>query len=721
MYFFHGVWFHILTPLNYVSLECQNVYFSAQLKTVLLMKFCAFFKILLFICIVSNLVIAQQNIFPPLQKRNDTLKIGNKIFIDEYAVLNTKNPASLSWLEAQDNYFADYEKNLSSYDAYFNLIEINKTKTNRSLFLGEHFFRIYYNQSGEGIYRLRSKDAPIELIIDNNDIITQKNKFANFRSLKVSANSDYLAYTFSINGSEVLGLKVYDLRKDKHLPDLVKDIISEDIQWYKDGFFYTDVDSNEVFYHKLNTAQSSDSIIIPAAKHKSSSNKLYVMNNERYLIMKSYSYKTKQTNIYQSTLTQAGIQYSPLILKQEAELNLIEADDTLIYFTTRKKNIGQCLFSIHPQNTNQWKLIIEPASNELLKEIKILNKNIVAVFAKGPYEHLKIFDLAGNLLSVIELPLGISIDEIQAPSKGSNFYFNLESINLPPLTYVYNLKNNTYEPLNKIQINHAANKIESIYEEAVAHDGKKIPILITKLVNVKLEQAPTLLESYGGYGISMNNGFDAEKIEFIEHGGVYVKAYIRGGGELGEEWHLAGSGVNKSKTYLDFISTAKYLINKSYTSSNKLAITGTSHGGLVVGVAYTQHPELFKAVIINAAPLDIISFLQSHNSLFSYSEFGNLNVNNELDSIIKYNPYYNIKKEYNYPSILICAAQNDQRVSFTNSGKFVAKLQNRKSQFNPVLFLLEKDAGHFGNEKKYDDVYKKKALFNRFLYKELNF
>jgi prolyl oligopeptidase len=252
-----------------------------------------------------------------------------------------------------------------------------------------------------------------------------------------------------------------------------------------------------------------------------------------------------------------------------------------------------------------------------------------------------------------------------------------------------------------------------------AKDGKKIPVLLCKKKTTQLLDAPTLLESYGGYGISFENNFDFTLVDFIEKGGLYVRAYIRGGGELGEEWHQDGSGINKSNTFNDFISVAKYLVENKYTNSSKLAIKGGSHGGLVAAVAYTKQPKLFKAAICSAAPFDIVGLLADKNSKFQFNEYGDLSNVNELDSLIKYNPYYSLEDSVNYPSLFVYAPQKDERVPFANQAKFVAALQNRKSQKKPILLYLEKDAGHFGAVNTYEDAMKKLIVKSKFLYKEL--
>lgn len=584
--------------------------------------------------------------------------------------------------------------------------------------LGKYFFKVFYNNNGQGIYK-SNHISSADLLINGKDLTSDIKQNVLFRALSISGNRNYLGYSYSINGSDHLNIKVFNLKKNSHLKDILTDIDWKEIQWYGDGFFYSKFDSTSVYYHRLNTNNLSDTLIIPGNKSGYMDQEFIVLNNEKYLILNVSNFKTKQTSIYFTELNNGLFQFKPLILKNENKIDFINSSDSLIYFTASYGEYKNNLFYINPSNPKTWHLLIKQEPNELLNSVKILNKRIIAAFKNGPKENLKVYDLKGNLISSIELPIGYSISNIQGIDNANSFYFDLISFCLPALTYEYNIIKNKYSAIEGVYINFDSEKYELIASHAVSFDGTQVPLLIAKSKTTKFENAPTLLESYGGYGINFENHFRADLLDFMNKGGVYVRAYIRGGGELGEEWHKEGSGIKKSNTYNDFISCAKHLINNKNTTPNKLAVRGGSHGGLVIGVAITQYPELFKAAICTAAPLNIVGLLHQKKSIYQYNEYGNINDSLELDSLIKYDPYFNIKPNINYPSMFIYASDHDERVPWTNSAKFVAKLQNSQNQINPILFILEKDAGHFGAEKTYEKVMMQHALQNRFLYEEL--
>lgn len=677
-------------------------------------------KISIFILsiIFNTLCKAQIDSFPKLRQGNYTFKINERFLKDEYILLDSLNKETENWLYAEKLYLKKYKSKLKHQTTYENIKSLNYYVNSSYTILGKYFFKIFYNDNGQGIYK-SNHISEADLLIDSRDISENKDKVPLFRSMSVSGDMNYLAYTYSINGSEHLNLKIFNLSNKKYLKENLSELDWKDIQWFKNGFFYSKFDSTSVYYHQLNTDPIKDTIVVANNKNKSISQEYFVLNNEKYFLLKVINLATKQTSAYVANLSEGNFQYIPLIIKNDEKIDFIEAYDSLIYYTASAGEYKNNLYYINPRKPKTWHLVLPQQENELLSTVKIINHHIIAAYKKGPKEILRVYEMEGGLISAIEMPIGFSISNIQGVKDANSFYFDLISFCLPALTYEYNFKKNTYSSIEGVYINFESDKYEMISSEAIAYDGVKIPILIAKSKATNLENAPTLLECYGGYGINFENNFRADLLEFMNKGGVYVRAYIRGGGELGEAWHKAGSGIYKSNTYNDLIYCAKYLIQSKYTTANKLAVRGGSHGGLVVGVAITQNPELFKAAICEAAPLNIVGLLNQKKSIYQNNEYGNPNDTLELDKLIQYNPYYNIQPKVNYPSMLIYASDHDERVPWSNSAKFVAKLQNRPVQTNPIVFLLEENAGHFGAEKSYESLIKNHAFQNRFLYREL--
>jgi prolyl oligopeptidase len=254
-----------------------------------------------------------------------------------------------------------------------------------------------------------------------------------------------------------------------------------------------------------------------------------------------------------------------------------------------------------------------------------------------------------------------------------------------------------------------------------SRDNKNVPITIVHKKGLKLDgNNPTLLKAYGGFGGISGPSYDTGLLYFLEKGGIYAYAEIRGGGDKGRKWHQDGMGLKKINTFNDFIDAAEYLITEKYTNPNKLAITGGSQGGLLVGVAMTQRPELFKVAIPEVGVYDMAKFNDYTIGKHHTDEYGNPDVEEDFIAMMQYSPYHNIKEDVNYPITLIITSENDDRVPPIHSYKFAAKLQNRTVQKNPIYLKVQRNSGHYGKISTYNDCIEEKADFYNFLLFHLN-
>jgi prolyl oligopeptidase len=310
--------------------------------------------------------------------------------------------------------------------------------------------------------------------------------------------------------------------------------------------------------------------------------------------------------------------------------------------------------------------------------------------------------------------------KIEGKFYDESIYIKIATLISPIQTIEFNFKKRAFLATQSATVNYELNSFEFIYKEARASDGKNIPMLITKLKSTPLQNAAVLLSAYGGYGLFNNQHFSCDYIAFILQGGVYINSYIRGGGELGENWHKEGSGKNKSQCFRDFLSCAEYLISNEITKPSKLAIIGASHGGLVAAVALTKHPEFFRAAVIESAPVDLKKILLTVDSQFKYNEYGNPNISEELDSIKKYDPIENIRKLSSYPSTLVIANKLDARVNAGYNFKFIAAMQKYSQSKNPMLLYYNNNVGHYGNLNTYDDLLEYDSKVMKFIMAELD-
>ena len=253
-----------------------------------------------------------------------------------------------------------------------------------------------------------------------------------------------------------------------------------------------------------------------------------------------------------------------------------------------------------------------------------------------------------------------------------------------------------------------------------SRDNKSVPITIVHKKNITLDgNNPTILKAYGGFGVVSGVSYDVGLLHFLEKGGVYAFASIRGGGEKGRKWHIDGMGSKKTNSFNDFIDAAEFLINEKYTSPSKLAITGASNGGLVVGVAMTMRPDLFKVAVPKVGVFDMEKYDKYTIGKYHLEEFGDPEIEEEFKSLIAYSPYNNIKEDINYPITLIITSENDDRVPPIHSYKFTAKLQNRAAQKNPIYLKVMGNSGHYGKVSNYKDAVIQESEFYSFIWDNL--
>jgi prolyl oligopeptidase len=308
---------------------------------------------------------------------------------------------------------------------------------------------------------------------------------------------------------------------------------------------------------------------------------------------------------------------------------------------------------------------------------------------------VEVFDLTGKSLGTVELPGKGTADGFRGDQSDKETFFVFTSYNRPTSVYRYNVLAGATEQIRQPSVDFDPEKfaVEQVFYNS--KDGTRVPMMLAYRKNLPREQPqPTLLYGYGGYSISMTPVFKPEYIAWMEMGGVLAVANLRGGGEYGEEWHLAGKATKKQNVFDDFIAAAEWLIAEGRTTSDKLAIMGGSNGGLLVGAVMVQRPELFGACIPMVGVLDMLRFQEFTAGQFWRDEFGNIEKEDEFQSLLAYSPYHNIKEGVAYPATLIMTADTDDRVVPMHSFKFAAALQRAQAGDAPILLRIEERAGH---------------------------
>jgi prolyl oligopeptidase len=417
--------------------------------------------------------------------------------------------------------------------------------------------------------------------------------------------------------------------------------------------------------------------------------------DEKFLFLYE-SEGTSGNSIYVKELTKPNSNFVLIAKGFDYEYGVIDNDgDNLLIWTNDHAPKNKLIIVPSPYtDTTKWKTII-PETNEVLQSTTIIGGKIVAQYMKDASSRAYIYDMNGKMISELALPGIGTLGGVNGKKKENIAFYAYTSFTFPTTIFKYDINTNKSEVYKKPDIDFKADEYETKQVFYPSKDGTKIPMFITHKKGIKLDGTnPTMLYGYGGFNVSMTPSFSLTRLIFLENGGVYAIANLRGGGEYGEDWHKAGTKLNKQNVFDDFIAAAEYLIKEKYTSSKKLAISGGSNGGLLVGACMTQRPELFKVAMPAVGVMDMLRFHKFTIGWAWTGDYGSSDDSIMFNYIYKYSPLHNIKDGVCYPATLVTTADHDDRVVPAHSFKFIATLQEKHKGDNPVLIRIETMAGH---------------------------
>jgi len=560
------------------------------------------------------------------------------------------------------------------------------------------------NQSVLYFHKQLSDDPKV--LIDPNKL--SPDGTTSLSGFSVSKDGKYAGYSLSEGGSDWQTIYVMTLADQKNTTDKIKWVKFSGISWYQDGFFYsrfpeprgselsTANSFQKLYYHKMGTEQSEDLLV-----YEDSKNPLYghyggVSEDERWLIMVS------TTGTYGNTLKVKDLKkgltapWITIVDDFNNETNVVDNEGDDIFLMT---NIDADKYRVVKVNTanpdrKNWVTVI-PQDENVMTGISNIGGKWIASYIKDASSLIKVYDHSGKYLNDVELPTRGTVGGFGGKKSETESFYVFTSFNMPPTIYKYDTYKNTSEIFRKSEMKFNSDDYVVKQEFYESKDGTKVPMFIVHKKGIKQNgKNPTLLYGYGGFDISILPSFQVQLIAFLEKGGVYAVANLRGGGEYGQEWHKAGMLLKKQNVFDDFIAAAEFLIEKKYTNSNKLAIHGRSNGGLLVGACMTQRPELFKVALPAVGVLDMLRYHQFTIGHAWAVEYGSSDNEEDFKNLIKYSPLHNVKKGTTYPSTMILTADHDDRVVPAHSFKFAATLQANHTGDNPVLIRIDTKAGH---------------------------
>ncbi|WP_300566824.1 prolyl oligopeptidase family serine peptidase [Flavobacterium sp.] len=688
---------------------------------------------LILFCSLTTLLFSQTSVET---KKTPTIITKNNVsFQDDYTWLeDMRSEEVTNWVgkqtEISNAHFAEIKKD---YNLGFTIKEYD-TRSTHSIpdKKGKYFYALYYKDKKKtpSLYYFKSlDDEPVE-IVNPNKIYPESN--VTILTYNPSKNSASLAFKVSIDGSDKHEIRFVDMYKNKLLDDVLKNVKFSNVAWNKDrGVFYKkninknqfDRDSTfQLFYHRIGTLQEDDELISDLSKTEgnisffTSKNNLFVIESNKEGTEKKYYYSNLDSEVFK---------LERFIDNQEDSFHFINFKDGRVYFSSNKFNWGE-VKSFDIKNNKDEKNVIPQIYMSLLEGTCFSDDYIICKYRALGKNYIIFYDYQGVFVKRIDVPTGYEVELNYFDEETKDCYFGVYSYTVPYRNFKVNILEGKAQPFYSMANRPKPTLFPLDYFETKiitykSRDNVDIPITIVHKKGIPLDgNNPTLLKAYGGFGTISGANYDTGLLYFLEKGGVFAYAEIRGGGEKGFKWHQDGMGLKKKNTFNDFIDAAEFLIKEKYTSASKLAITGGSQGGLLVGVAMTQRPELFKVAVPTVGVFDMAKFDDYTVGRFHHDEYGNPQKELDYKYMLDYSPFHNIKEDVNYPITLIITSDNDDRVPPVHSYKFAAKLQNRAAQKNPIFLKTIQKAGHYGNFSSYDKRVQDKAEFYSFLLYHLN-
>lgn len=663
---------------------------------------------------------------------------------------NENDPRLRPWIEAQNRLTFGYLEKIPFREAIRRrLLELYAYER---FGLPEKAGRYLFYTYNEGLmnqpYIMRQDGLRGEatVFIDVNKLSIDGTTRANL--LGFSRDNNFVAVAISEAGSDWTQIRIWDVQKMEPLLDNLKWIKFSGAGWFGQGFFYSGFDEPEpgkelsaqnayqkIFYHRLGDPQERDILIYEDRDHPFRYHQVSVTEDEKYLIL----YVTEGTHgneIYYKELTglpsgpergQANLKseaekesiissksaqkevktrrapekygFKPLLTGFEANAEVIDVVNGQFLVLTDKDAPRWRVVKIDPNDPSpeKWVDIIPPRENETIQHARLVGGKLFVVTLKDVASRVYQYDLQGKLEKEIDLPTYGTVSGFTGRRDDSYTFFSFTSFTYPTTIYLYDVASGRAEPYftpkKKPQFRPEDYVCQQVFYSS--KDGTKVPMFIVHKKGLKKNgKNPTYLYGYGGFNISLTPSFNVNYLILLENGGIYAVANLRGGGEYGEEWHRAGMLLNKQNVFNDFIAAAEYLIKEKYTSPNYLAIAGASNGGLLVGAAMTQRPNLFKVAFPSVGVMDMLRFHKFTVGWGWVVEYGSSDDPVHFKNLYSYSPLHNIKDGVNYPATLVMTADHDDRVVPAHSFKFIATLQEKHRGSNPVLIRIETRSGH---------------------------
>ncbi len=679
------------------------------------------FKFLFIIFLVFSCasIAGRKEGFPPTERRVVRDLYHGIEVEDPYRWLeDDKNPKVMEWTRKQS---AFTEKSINSFPHTEAIrSELSKLMTHESRSLPYRRMNRYFfsKNSGTDLHdRIFMREGEKERVVLDPILIDGSGK-SSVDFWSPSPSGKYLAYGVSRGGTEDSTLHLLDIDGKVHVGEPVAHARYSSVRWKGDekGFYYTVFPDGSDFQHVQYRSVDSEVVeTLYRASRKRSFLRLTLDGSGRYLLISESRGSERKPKLLLYDIQKGKV--SPIWNRHDTFFSCM-FHGAYLYSKTNRLGAGNYAVDRYSIRENSWERIVGEKKNEVIDKWGIVAGRLVVSYMVDVSSRLSIFSLDGKEVETIPLPTIGTVEGISGDPDGDELFFEFSSFAYPPAIFRYR------EGDDPEQIFRSAPAIraEDYTTEQVFYrskDGTKIPLFLVYKKGFKRDgNAPTLLAGYGGFRVSYNPRYRSTVFPWLDRGGIYAIANIRGGGEYGERWHRAGMKDKKENGFNDFAWAMKYLVNEGFTRPERLGIMGGSNGGLLTGAMMTSHPHLFRAALVAVPLLDMLRFHRFLIGIYWVCEYGSSEDPEMCRIIMSYSPYHNVVRGVSYPAALITAGANDTRVAALHAKKMAARLQYANSSDNPVFLWVDEEGGH-GRGKSLDQKVYEKSLIWSFFFHEL--
>ena len=623
---------------------------------------------------------------------------------------NDTSAQTAAWVAAQNKVTGEYLSKIPFRGALLRRLtavaDYEKTGAPAKKHGKYYFYKNDGLQNQSVLYVQNSLDGEARVMLDPNKLSADGTVALTGTSF--SHDGKYMAYTISRSGSDWTEIYVIDTESGQTLDDHIVWAKFTGAAWHGDGFYYSAYDAPEagkeysnvnenhkIYYHKLGTPQSADRLVY---ENKAYPKRFYSasVSDDETLLFVYESGDGAGNALYVKDLTKPDAPLTAMATDMKYQYYPVETIDGKTYIFT---NYGAPRYRIMATTADKpaqkdWTEVVAEGQS-VLSGVQVIGGKLLLTYDKDVANHAYVYSLDGKMEHEVKLP-GLGSVGFSGDKDDRECFFTFTSFTIPGAVYRYDIGQNTYSLLRAPKVDFDSDGFITEQVFYPSKDGTRIPMFLTYKKGLKHDgRNPVYLYGYGGFNIGLNPSFSSSRIPFLESGGIYAQANLRGGGEYGEEWHQAGTKMKKQNVFDDFIAAAEWLIKNGYTGKDKIAIVGGSNGGLLVGACMTQRPDLFRVAVPQVGVMDMLRYHKFTIGWNWASDYGTSDDSKEMFEYLKsYSPLHNLKKGTRYPATLVTTADHDDRVVPAHSFKFAATLQECNDGTHPTLIRIDSKAGH---------------------------